>query len=183
MIFCFSTASGQVVTKAEILKNMDLGVKYANSGDYKTADKYYRWVLKNAKVLPTDISFHFGKNSYYLGRYKQSIDWLNKYIELKGSSGRYFDSSKEYLELAEERFRKSRETEEQNLAEELSRGKEFECHAGDKVTCPVCNGSGVIVRPGKFGAEYITCPYSDEQGLMTCENYRLWLRGDLQSTN
>src|SRR5882757_9122976 len=62
---------------------MDSGIYYLENGDYDLADEKLRYALSNMKSIPSDLTFFFGKNSYYFGKYKQSVDWLTKYIQLK----------------------------------------------------------------------------------------------------
>lgn len=162
------------------LKDMDKGVKYLENGDYIKADEHFRLVLKNVKVLPTNISYYFGKNSFYLKKYKQSINWLNKYIELAGTSGRFFDDAILHLKKAEEKYLLQRETEISHILDELSGENEIDCEENDKMICPVCKGEGVIIKEGNFGKTYITCPYSDNRGLLTCEEYNLLIKGELK---
>ena len=82
------------------LKYLDLGIKQYESGQFEDADKSFRQVLESVKVLPAEVCFYFGANSFYLEKYKQSINWLNKYIALKGTSGQYFEESTKFLAKA-----------------------------------------------------------------------------------
>ena len=177
LIAMFSVYGQTDVSK---LKDLDIGVDLLEAGKYTEADVYFRKVLKNIKVLPTNLSYYFGKNSFYLNKYKQSIDWLNKYIELEGTRGRFFSDAVEHLNNAEAEYRKQRETEIQKVVAELSTESEIDCGISGKVKCPVCLGQGVIIREGTFGNEYTTCPFSDDQGKLTCEEYNLLIRGKLK---
>ena len=74
----------------EHLRTMDQGVELMSQGKFAKADTYFLRVLEQVNTVPADLCFYFGKNSYHLQKYKQSIDWLNKYMELKGTTGRFF---------------------------------------------------------------------------------------------
>src|SRR5687767_11524793 len=65
--------------RAAILQVLDSAVQYMDDGEYELADKKLVYVLSTIKSVPSDLTFYFGKNSFYLGKYKQSVDWLNKY--------------------------------------------------------------------------------------------------------
>ena len=160
--------------------DLDAGVEAMEAGEYQKADLYFRKILKEVKVLPDEISYYFGKNSYFLGKNKQSINWLNKYIELEGTKGRFFDDAVNYLKKAEEKYRIEREREIQFILNELASEPELNCQEHDKIICPVCKGEGVIVKVGNFGNQYITCPYSDPRGLLTCAEYNLLINGELK---
>ncbi len=166
---------------SDALYQMDQGAELMNQGQFAKADGYFMRVLKSVEVVPADLCFYFGKNSYHLDKYKQSIDWLNKYIELKGTKGRFFDQATEYLALAKSDY-SQRPTAPATTAQKKSpaRPKTLDCEQHPFVTCPVCNGDGVVIEAGKLGSlVYRDCPYSDDSGRMTCEDYHRYLRGDL----
>ncbi len=161
------------------------GVSLMNKGAYKEADTEFRAVLASVKTVPADLCFYFGKNSYHLQKYKQSIDWLTKYIELKGSYGTFYDQATEYTELARAGFKTTSSSKNSSKpakgnATASKKASDIDCTEHPYVTCPVCQGDGVIVQKGRLGASvYKTCPYSDEYGRMTCEDYKLYVKGKL----
>ena len=168
----------------EQLPVMDQGVELMNQGKFAKADVCFLRVLENVKVVPADLCFYFGKNSYHLEKYKQSIDWLNKYMELKGTSGRFFDQAVEYLELAKADYAVEASEKQPVVTENKARSKQhaLDCAETPYVRCPVCQGKGVIIEPGKLGSSvYRTCPYSDESGRMTCQDYQKYLQGELRA--
>ena len=54
---------------------------------YYTADSLLKKTILKQESVSSEITFLFGKNSYFLKKYEQSINWLNKYLELKGQNG------------------------------------------------------------------------------------------------
>lgn len=181
--------------KDDVNVRIESGYKYMLAGNYQKADEEFRFVLDHAPSLPPDICYYFGVNSYHLQRYKQSINWLNKYIELKGTDGRHFDSCEEYLEMAEEAYREENKiyvnkgpyTEEAyneekfyEIDDDLNVREIIDCERVGKIICPVCKGKGVIIKEGLFGKEYNTCPYGDDYGYMNCQDYNLLLQGKLE---
>ncbi|MTI41578.1 tetratricopeptide repeat protein [Fulvivirga lutimaris] len=165
---------------AEIMRTMDQGVDLMNEGNYEDANNKFKDVLAKAKVVPSDLTFYFGKNSFYMGKYKQSIDWLNKYIQLKGTAGRFYDECTELLEKSEQAFMLVREDDRKEAQSILTSNYEIDCGPSGRVSCPVCSGTGVIIQKGAFGDVYKTCPYSDEHGYLTCAEYNQLLRGELK---
>ncbi len=165
---------------AEVSRMLDNGVVLMENEEYLAADDVFRQVLKKAKVVPTDLTFYFGKNSFYIEKYKQSIDWLNKYVELKGTSGRFYEECTELLKLANASFLAMREEERKEAQEILTTSYDIDCGPTGKVICPVCAGKGVIIQQGAFGNTYKTCPYSDDHGQLTCTEYNQLLRGELK---
>jgi hypothetical protein len=166
--------------RAETLRQLDSGVYLMDHGLYERADEKLRYVLQNITSVPSDLTFYFGKNSYFLSEYKQSIDWLNKYIQLKGTTGQYYKEATEWLRKAEAEYLKQKNEASGTTREVLSRNYDIDCGPSGKVTCPVCQGNHVIVRKGPFGDSFKTCPYCNEHGILTCEEYNKLLRGELQ---
>ena len=169
--------------RADLMRQMDSGVFFMDNAQYELADQKFRHVLANVKSVPSDLTYFFGKNSYYLLKFKQSIDWLNKYIQLKGTGGQYYADALNILQKAEGEFVKEKSTESKKAGELLSNNYEIDCGPANKVTCPVCKGEHVIVKRGPFSNEYKTCPYCDDHGMLTCQEYNALLRGDLKKRN
>lgn len=169
--------------RAEVMRQMDSGVYYMDNARYELADQKFRFVLENLQSLPSDLTFYFGKNSFYLLKFKQSIDWLNKYIQLKGTGGQHYTDALDILHRAEAEYVKEKTNESKKAGELLSNNYEIDCGPSNKVSCPVCKGDHVIVRKAAFGNEYKTCPYCDEHGMLTCPEYNALLRGDLKKKN
>jgi len=166
--------------KTATSRELDSGVYYMDLGNFKKADEKFQYVLENVKSVPSDLTFFFGKNSYHLQNYKQSIDWLNKYIQLKGTNGQYSSEAVQWLKRSEAEFVKEKSTASSNVGAILSVDYDIDCGPSGKVTCPVCKGDHVIVKKGAFGAEYKTCSYCNEHGLLTCQEYNQLLRGKLK---
>lgn len=164
---------------AEILRHLDSGVYYMDNGRYTLADQKFRYVLQNIKSVPSDLTFYFGKNSYFLEQYKQSIDWLTKYIQLKGPTGQFYAEAADYLKRSEAEYLREKSVASRKTQQILSQNYDIDCGPSGKVTCPVCNGNHVIVRKGPFGNSFKTCPYCNEHGILTCAEYNQLLRGEL----
>lgn len=170
----------EYMMRAKLMQQMDSGIYFMEVGEHEQADEKFRYVLNNIKKVPSDLTFYFGKNSYLLGLYKQSVDWLSKYIQLKGANAQFSEEAVTWLSKAEKELLKQR-TENAKQAEEiLSRNYDIDCGPTGKVYCPVCKGAHVVIKQGPFGNEYKTCPYCNDHGLLTCEEYNLLLRGELK---
>lgn len=169
--------------KTALLRELDSGVLFMDQGKYALADAKFQYVLSNVKSVPSDLTFFFGKNSYYLQKYKQSIDWLNKYIQLKGTNGQYSEEAVAWLKKSEAEFLKQKATSSIKIEQILSTSYDIDCGPSGKVTCPVCKGDHVVVKKGAFGPEYKTCSYCDDHGWLTCAEYNSLLRGQLKPRN
>lgn len=174
-----------VITQAQNIQNtkgltkMDNGNDAMLDGDYLKADKLFKEALTSINKIPSELTYYFGRNSYHLKKYKQSINWLNKYIELKGTSGQYSSDAIKYLELANKAYLIIRNKEIDNTKTQFNKDGRIDC-LNDKVLCPACNGSGVVITPGAFNEKYQTCPYSGIEGILTCDEYNMFLKGQLE---
>ncbi|MEL6556799.1 MAG: hypothetical protein AAFQ94_01360 [Bacteroidota bacterium] len=157
---------------------IDEGVILMNQKEYVKADQKFTVVIDRLKPLPNKMAFFFGKNSFFLNEYKQSINWLSKYIQLKGTSGTFYEEAKLYLEQAEKKYLEANKDELAKIENDLS--NDFDCYSQDKMRCPVCRGTGVRITKGIMGNTYETCPYSEGTGYLTCEEYNLYFKGKLK---
>jgi len=161
---------------------LDSAVRLMNMEQYEAADVKFRSVLANMKSIPSDVVFQFGRNSFYLGKNKQSIDWLTKYIELKGTSGQFSEDANALLKQAEAGLLKERQVHTTKAVEVLSRDFTIDCGASGKVLCPVCNGKTVVVRKDYLSDKYSSCGYCNLTGFLSCEDYNKLIRGQLKAS-
>ena len=167
--------------RMKLNQQLDSGIYFMEMGEHLMADQKFKYVLANIKAVPSDLAYYFGKNSYFLKQYKQSIDWLNKYIQLKGMNGQFSKDAVAWLRKSETELLSERKQEEAAKSEQvLSSNYEIDCGPTGKVICPVCRGDHVIIKKGAFGDDYRTCPYCNEHGILTCEEYNLLVKGELK---
>ena len=162
---------------------LDSAVAIMNEGDYEEAEVMFMEVLKSVRSVPSDLTFYFGKNSYFLGKYKQSVDWLNKYIQLKGTSGQFSQEAMSIKQQAEMALLKEKETEAKEASVVMAQDYDIDCGPTGKVTCPVCNGTTVIIKKGYISSTYKTCAYCHLKGVLTCVEYNQLLNGELKPTS
>jgi tetratricopeptide (TPR) repeat protein len=163
-------------------RNIDSAVTLMNAEKYLEADKFFMTALDQITVLSADFCYYFGKNSFFLNNYAQSIDWLSKYLELKGSRGQYSDEVIGLLDKAESAFRKNRST-----GETIETNSKFfylntvNCETNQSIICPVCKGDDVIISFDQLGERlFKECPYSNN-GVLTCEQYNQLIQGRLKA--
>lgn len=167
----------------ETMRVLDSAVMNMDNGEYAKADKQLVYVLNNVKSVPSDLTFYFGKNSFYLNKYKQSVDWINKYIQLKGTSGQFYKEAVDILKKAEAEIVKERAKDAVKVEEVLSSRYDIDCGPDNRVSCPVCKGTTVIVQKGYLNDLYKTCGFCDKHGFLTCEEYNLLVKGELKPRN
>ena len=169
---------GQMASESEYYRRIDLGQKLMIAGDYTAAQTEFLFVLENMEVIPTDLAYLFGRNSFHLASYKQSVNWLNKYLQLKGTKGQYYQEAIQYLQFSEDKYMELQRAVKQDQSNALIASK-YECGGLSKMICPVCKGSGVVFKQGLFDIHYQTCPYSAGEGYLSCRDYNLFMMGIL----
>lgn len=162
-------------------RTLDSAVYLMEQGAYAEADTKFVYVLKNIRSVPSDLAYYFGENSYQIGKYKQSVDWLNKYIQLKGTAGKFSKLAVDRLKVSEGKLLEERQNVVQQTQEILSRDYDVDCGPSGKVICPVCSGSSVIVKKSYLGDTYKPCGYC-KSGFLSCEDYNKLLRGQLKAS-
>ena len=164
---------------------IDTAIVYMEQEQYEKADEYFMVALDKIELLSADFCYFFGKNSLLLGKNAQSIDWLNKYLELKGSRGQYSKEVLGLLDTAEERFRneKPRNVDGADVNSKFFYLNTIPCNEGQPITRPICRGQDVIITRDQLGERlYKTCPYSTN-GVLTCREYNLLIQGLLKPKN
>ena len=146
---------------------------------YFLADSILKEKILNNNRVSSELTFLFGKNSFFLKKYEQSINWLNKYLELKGESGIFSDESIKFLELSNSKNLIENSKNIENVYVELYSYNYIDCQNNRKV-CPICKGTSVMIIETDVSKIYKTCPFSDNKGFLTCDEYNQFLRGKLK---
>jgi len=171
----------EALDRQKLSTQLDSAILLSEIGEYQVADERFRLLLKSMKSVPSDLVYHFGKNSFHLGNYKQSVDWLNKYTQLKGTTGQYSQEAIDWQKKAEVKLMEEKKLQSEQAAQVLlSRDYDIDCGPTGKVTCPVCKGSTVVIRRGYIEDSYKTCPYCNKLGYLECSDYNLLLKGQLE---
>ena len=160
-------------SEMEVIEDLILEQKYF------LADSILKEKILNNNRVSSELTFLFGKNSFFLEKYEQSINWLNKYLELKGESGIFSDESIKFLELSNSKNLIENSKNIENVYVELYSYNYIDCQNNRKV-CPICKGTSVMIIETDVSKIYKTCPFSDNKGFLTCDEYNLFLRGKLK---
>lgn len=171
----------QAEKQRAIDRQIDSVAQLINQQQYEAADTKILALLKNVRSVPSDLTFYLGKNSFYLNKFKQSVDWLNKYIQLKGTSGQFSEEAINLKTKAEVELLKEKQVEVKQAAEILSKDFDIDCGPTGKVACPVCNGSTVIIKKTYLGETYKTCGYCNHTGALSCEDFNKLMKGQLKA--
>ena len=180
-------AHAQIDKRVEVdgfTPQLDSAIQLMDDSLYFKANELFLVVLDSNEVLPDELCFYFGKNLFLTGYKDQSRAFLYRYLALRDTSDQFYESAQEYLHLLGEDIIRYHEAvaeekiEVENFEKEIRRDDD-PCHGEEVFICPVCSGTTVIVRKTNFGSTYQTCPYCTEEGIMDCETYEKYLRGEL----
>ena len=160
-------------SEVKVIEDLILNQKYL------LADSILKEKILDNNRVSSELTFLFGKNSFFLEKYEQSINWLNKYLELKGESGIFSDESIKFLELSNSKNLIESSKNIENVYVELYSYNYIDCQNNRKV-CPICKGTSVMIIETDVSKIYKTCPFSDNKGFLTCDEYNLFLRGKLK---
>ena len=160
-------------SEVKVIEDLILNQKYL------LADSILKEKILFNNSVSSELTFLFGKNSFFLEKYEQSINWLNKYLELKGESGIFSDESIKFLELSNSKNLIENSKNIENVYVELYSYNYIDCQNNRKV-CPICKGTSVMIIETDVSKIYKTCPFSDNKGFLTCDEYNLFLRGKLK---
>lgn len=117
------------------------------SGDYEGANRTFRTLLNSKNVLPNEMSYLFAETLYMIGQYQNSHNFLDKYRDLTGKAGDYYEQSVQLDDMLE-----------------IQLGKIEDCGLCDHlgytlVRCHNCNGEGHLVSD---------CNYCKGHGINKC---------------
>jgi DnaJ-class molecular chaperone len=191
-IVFFATISGQLLAQTplippppqfdpDVVALVDIAKAQMDQGDYEEANKTFRRALATKKVLPTSMSYFFAKTLFVIHQNQNARNFVDKYIELAGRGGDYYDDAVKLKELIDIQFEEIKNCEYCNLSgyryvlcdncNGLGRTVEvcYYCNGHGTTSCPKCMGRGVIITTDQFGKQiYSSCDLCDSKGYITC---------------
>lgn len=172
--------NGNINTKVEAM--MEAAVKQMDQGSYEEANRTFREILKLKAVLPTDMSYLFAETLYMIHQYHNSKSFLDKYLRLAGTTGKYYPQAIDLKQYLDDEF-------EQILSCNYCDSKGYRltpcdtcektgvlsdscyyCQAVGVTLCEVCKGNGVTTSLNAFSeVQYQTCFNCKGKGRVTCK--------------
>lgn len=151
------------------------------NGDYESANTQFRKILKLGVKLPSEMPYLFSKTLYEIGQYQNSQSFLDKYFEIMGKAGTYYDNAVELKKMLELQLNKNLSCQYCDLSgyrletcltcngeKQLLKNCDY-CEAKGKVGCTACSGDGVLIQLGAMGnRSYKTCHQCRGEGINEC---------------
>ena len=172
----------QNTMKAQVDELMETAIAQMNEGEYEQANLTFRKILKIDAVLPDEMSYLFAETLYMVDQNYNSRSFLDKYIRLVGTTGRYYSQAmdlKHYLDqeyelILECRTCDSRGYKLKDCHHCDSKGKLtdqcFYCRGVGINLCDLCKGQGVTTSYSAFGErKYQTCNNCQGKSQTVCK--------------
>lgn len=187
VLICSSSAWSQVevpqkiIYDQEVVDLMNKAKDEMKAENYIGANKTFRKALATRKILHTDLSYLFAETLYVIHQYQNSLNFVDKYIDLAGQGGDFYEKAIELKELLHSEFDKIKECEYCNLSGYryvvcdncggIGQTTEtcYNCKGNGATICPKCMGEGVYITFNSFsGKQYHACDICDGKGYSTC---------------
>lgn len=186
-IFYFVTPSisvnaQQSRTDYELSQKMQKAIELIEKEEYHTANTVFRNILATEKVLPTNLSYYFSLTLYHINQYRNSHNFLEKYLKLTGKAGDFYEQSIQLQKLLENAFIEIKDCDlcdingYQFITCSVCKGGKSniedcsKCRAAGIITCQKCKGEGVVITIDSFGENnYQTCDRCLGKGIHTCD--------------
>lgn len=149
--------------------------------DYEAANATFRKALATKKVLPTSMSYFFAKTLFVIHQNQNAKNFVEKYIELAGKGGDYYEEAITLRNLIDQEFQDIKDCELCNLSgyrydtcdncNGLGHTVElcYKCYGNSPIMCPQCIGRGVVITTTTFGEKvYTSCNKCESKGYIDC---------------
>jgi hypothetical protein len=158
---------------------------YMAKEDYRAADKKFRQILSLNEVVPTEALYFFAFTLEKNHQLQSSRNFLNKYTDLTGKSGEYFNEARMLQNRLDVLAREIEACDYcDNDGFRLVTCGQCDgsghvddkcplCHGFGEITCHKCLGEGVQISKNQFGENvYKTCDVCAGKGKETCTQCR-----------
>ncbi|MBY0426859.1 MAG: hypothetical protein K2Q22_14590 [Cytophagales bacterium] len=178
LLFTALGAQAQEKPDTLVLRSLDNAKRLMDKGDYKGANQIFLRIFKTESTLPDELVYFYGKTLYKLDKFNQSKSVLGKYLELTGTSGKYYKESIDILNKLGEKICPICNNKGyliDTIACTYCKGSGTRnvdcsrCNASGKELCPTCKGSKVLVTGTPFGAKFTPCTHCNQEGYVLCE--------------
>ena len=169
-------------TAKQVDELLEVAINQMNDGEYSEANLTFRRILKMDTVLPDELSYLFAETLYMVHQYHNSRSFLDRYLRLAGSTGRYYPQAidlKHYLDDEYELILVCKKCDSRGYklipcdvchGHGKTANKCFYCKGVGINLCEVCKGNGVITTLNAFSEpQYHTCTNCEGKGQTSCK--------------
>ena len=165
----------------EVIALVEKAKAQMDAEDYEGANATFRKALATKKVLPTSMSYWFAKTLFVIHQNQNARNFVEKYIELAGRGGDYYDEAVSLRNLIDSQFEDIKNCNYCNLSgyryiecdncdgtghtDDVC----YNCRGNSPIMCKKCIGRGVIITTNAFGELiYSSCDQCSSKGYVTC---------------
>ena len=165
----------------EVLELIAQAKEHMSNEEYEQANSLFRRALATKKTLPTEMSYLFAETLFVINQFQNSKNFVDKYIELAGQGGDYYEEAIKLQELLNGRFDQIRTCNLCNLSgyryvtcdncQGIGKTTEacYQCKGHGLTTCHKCIGKGVLITLNSLGQrKYESCDLCDSKGYLEC---------------
>lgn len=151
------------------------------NNDFRKANEHFREIIDSNIPIPQEMPYYFAETLFELKQYDNSVNFLNKYLEINGFKGENFGYAKELekklqkpldeirtCQLCDRRGYRYRSCFTCEGAKEIEQDCNY-CKAKGVVGCSRCAGSGLVTKKNVFNiVEFFECERCAGKGRLTC---------------
>jgi DnaJ-class molecular chaperone len=150
-------------------------------GDFQTANSIFRNLIDSGLPLPEEMPYYFSETLFQLGQYDNSQNFINKYLELTGFTGKNYEAAtrlKEKLKAPLAQILACEQCDRRGYRYEncaTCQGKKQTeqacsyCKAKGVVGCSRCGASGMIKKVNVFNiVDFFECERCAGKGRLAC---------------
>lgn len=152
-----------------------------DEGEYEKANELFRQIIQSNAPIPSEMPYFFAETLYQLKQFDNSLNFLNKYLDLNGFKGEHYQEAKALEKKLEGPLEEiaacqfcDRKGYRLLTCTTCSGEKQVEqdcslCKAQGIVGCSRCGGKGIVTKKNVFNIlEYYECERCSGVGRLTC---------------
>lgn len=160
---------------------MNQGTDALKAGEYEKANEIFRQLIESNAPIPSEMPYFFAETLYQLKQFDNSLNFLNKYLDLNGFKGQHYQEAKALESKLEEPLKEIAACQFCDKkgyrlitcttcsGEKLVEQECTLCKAQGVVGCSRCAGKGIVTKKNVFNImEYYECERCAGSGRLTC---------------
>jgi tetratricopeptide (TPR) repeat protein len=175
---CFGQVGPSLGGSARLFNNAKAEM---DKGDYEKANTYFRQIIESNLPISPEMPYYFAVTLYELGQFDNSLNFINRYIQINGRDAEKYDEARELQRRLQEPINAILACEFCNNQgyriqtcptcegkKQISQACDL-CRGRGMVGCNRCFGKGLITRRNVFNlVEYHECDKCNGEGKHTC---------------